>query len=105
VSRFNPVFLDMHEGGHIFAQRQCDWPTAVRCDSMSGHRQWQPARFTGRRMPRRSAISRSLARVVAKNRPSSRPSRSLSIRFCQFWALQSSRSKMPASSTEIDALP
>ena len=57
-------------------------PTAIRRDSVARHLTGLPATFTGRRMPKRSAISRTLARVAAKNRPSTRPSRSLSIRFC-----------------------
>ena len=88
-----------------FTLRQCDWPSTIRCDWVSCHQAGQPATFTGRRMPRRSAISRSLARVVAKERPSIRPSRSFSIRFCQLWALQPSRSNIPASSAEILASP
>jgi hypothetical protein len=45
-------------------------------DSGSCHRAGQPARLTRCRTPRRSAISRSLARVVAKNRPNNEPLRS-----------------------------
>ena len=91
------MFSDMHKGPDIFAagnavgRRQFD---AIRYD-VSGED--SPPRSPGRRMPRRSAISRNLARLVAKNRPSSRPSRSLSIRICQFWALQpAARTSRPA---------
>ncbi len=79
-------------------------PDAV-CESHSCHRSRQPVRLTRCRTPRRSPISRSLARVDAKKRPSNRSPPSLSIRLCQLWALQFSRSKIPASSAEIEALP
>ena len=46
-------------------------------------------------------MSRIRARVDAKKRPSNRSPPSSSIRFCQFWALKFSRSKIPASSAEI----
>jgi len=68
------------------------------------HRSGQPIRLTRRRTPKRSPISRSLARVDAKKRPSNRSPRSLSIRLCQPWVLQFIRSKIPASSAEIEAL-
>ena len=66
-------------GRDAFSRRQFD------CDSVSRQLAGQPSTFTGRFMPSRSAISRSLARVVVKKRPASRPSRSFSNRFCQFW--------------------
>ncbi len=56
-------------------------------DSESNHRIVEPVRSTRCRTPRRSPISRSLARVDAKKRPSNRSPRSRSSRFCQLWAL------------------
>jgi hypothetical protein len=82
----------------------CRQPDAVRV-SHSCHRSGPPVRLTRCRTPRRSPISRSLARVDAKKRPSNRSPPSLSIRLCQLWALQFSRSKIPASSAEIEAFP
>ena len=55
-----------------------------------------PARSLADALPRRSAISCSLARVVAKKLPGSRPSRSFAIRFCQLWALLRVRPKTAA---------
>jgi hypothetical protein len=46
-----------------------------------------------------------VARVDAKKRPSNRSPWSFSSRLFQLWALTFSRSKIPASSAEIDALP
>jgi hypothetical protein len=80
-------------------------PAGIGCDSVSRHRTGQPAMFNGRSMPRRSAISRSLARFVAKKRPGRRPSRRFTSRFCQLWAVQPSRSEIPTSSAEIGAFP
>jgi hypothetical protein len=57
------------------------------------------------RTPIRSAISRSLARLAAKERPTKRSPRSFSIPCCQRRALKPSRSKIPASSFEIEAFP
>jgi hypothetical protein len=74
-------------------------------DSGSSHRTGQPARLTRRRTPIRSAISRSFARLAAKKRPTKRSPRSFSIPCCQRWALKPSRSKIPASSSEIEAFP
>ena len=82
----------------------CRQPDAVR-ESRSCRRIGQPVRLTRCRTPRRSPISRSLARVDAKKRPSNRSPPSLSTRLCQLWALQFSRSKIPASSAEIEAFP
>jgi len=81
----------------------CRQPDAGR-ESRSCHRSGQPVRLTRCRTPRRSPISRSLAREDAKKRPSNRSPPSPSIRLCQLWALQFSRSKIPASSAEIEAL-
>jgi hypothetical protein len=47
----------------------CRQPDAA-CESRSCHRSGQPVRLTRCRPPRRSPISRSLARVDAKKRPS-----------------------------------
>ena len=74
-------------------------------DSWSCHRIGQPVRLTRRRTPIRSAISRSFARLAAKKRPTKRSPRSCSIPCCQRWALKPSRSKIPASSSEIEAFP
>ena len=51
------------------------------------------------------ATSRNRARLAAKKRPSNRPAASFCNRACQFSALLPSRSKIPASSPEITALP
>jgi hypothetical protein len=82
----------------------CRQPDAVR-ESRSCHRSGQPVRLTRCRTPRRSPISSRFARVDAKKRPSDRSPPSLSIRLCQLWALKFSRSKVPASSAEIEAFP
>src|SRR3984885_10710857 len=74
-------------------------------DSGSSHRTGQPARLTRRRTPIRSAISRSFARLAAQKRPTKRSPQSFSIPCCQRWALKPSRSKFPASSSEIEAFP
>ena len=82
VTRLDGRHAEMCEE-RFFLLRGGKRPTAIRHDSVPRHLTGLPATFTGRRIPRRSAISRSLARVVANKRPSTRPSRSLSIRFCQ----------------------
>src|SRR3984885_12445838 len=74
-------------------------------DSGSSHRTGQPARLTRRRTPIRSAISRSFARLAAEEAPTKRSPRSFSIPCCQRWALKPSHSKIPASSSEIEAFP
>jgi hypothetical protein len=84
--------------GRAFERRQLN---AIH-EPRSCYRATQPARLTRCRTPKRSAIWRNFARVAAKKRPISRPSPSFSIRFCQLWALHFSRSKIPASSGEID---
>ena len=48
---------------------------------------------------------RNRARLAAKKRPSNRPAASFRNRACQISALLPSRSKTPASSPEITALP
>jgi hypothetical protein len=78
--------------------RHGNGPPAARRDSRSCHRAGKPARLTMCRTPRRSAISRSFAPVVAKTRPSNRPSPCFSIRFCRLWALQFSRTEIPGRS-------
>src|SRR5208282_944793 len=65
----------------------------------------QPPRFARWCTPRRSATSRNRARLAAKKRPSNRHAASFCNRACQFSALLPSRSKIPASSPEITALP
>jgi hypothetical protein len=86
-----------------------DRPAKSRCDAIrdSGccHRIGHPATLTRCRTPIRSAISRSFARLAARKRPTKGSPRSFSIPCCQRWALKPSRSKIPASSSAIEAFP
>ena len=75
--------------------------SAQRAALSPGH----PARLTTLLMFSRDASSRSLSRLAARKRPNSRPVRSFSSRASQLFASLPSRSKIPASSTEIAAFP
>jgi hypothetical protein len=87
--------------GRAIVQRLLDLNHALWCC----HRIGQPLRLTRRRTPRRSPISRNFAPLAAKKRPSIRSPLSFSIWICQLWALRPSRSKISASSAEIEAFP
>jgi hypothetical protein len=78
------------------------FPAAKRLDKSGGSLHIQD---TTCRTPRLLLISRSFARVVAKNRPTRRSPLSFANRSCQLRTLRPSRAKIPASSAEIDAFP
>jgi hypothetical protein len=87
--------------------RQGDRPATVRCNPQFKIVSSGRATRQVDQVPHTEAfaISRNLARVAAKKRPSNRPPPSFSIRTCQLWALQFSHSKIPVSSGKIEAFP
>jgi hypothetical protein len=102
-------FADAYEGGLCAGRRRNRSLPLCRCSRLktvlSCQRAGHPARFPTRAAFRRPHASCSFSRLAAKKRLKNWRVRSFVIRTCQLAAPLPSRSKIPASSAEIAALP